>query len=66
MKDSPNKILETYQTSEGILRLMLNDPKNKNALSDKMIMQIKEQLLKASTDQSIKVIIISADGEVFC
>jgi len=66
MKDNPNKILETYQTSEGILRLLLNDPKNKNALSDKMIMHIKEQLLIASTDKSIKVVIISAVGDVFC
>ena len=66
MKDNPNKILETYQTPEGILRLLLNDPKNKNALSDKMIVQLKEQLLKASTDNAIKVVIISAVGDVFC
>ena len=66
MQDNPNKILETHQTSDGVLRLLLNDPKNKNALSDKMILQLKEKLLKASTDNSIKVIIIAAVGEVFC
>ena len=66
MKDNSNKILKTYQTPEGILRLLLNDPKNKNALSDKMMMQLKEQLSKASTDNTIKVIIISAVGDVFC
>ena len=37
MKDNENKILEISQPSEGILRLLLNDPKNKNALSDKMM-----------------------------
>ena len=66
MNDMANKILETEQTSEGILRLLLNDPKNKNALSDQMIMQLKEQLFRASSDDSIKVIIISAVGDVFC
>ena len=65
MKDE-NQILEIYKTSEGILRLLLNDPKNKNALSDKMIVQLKEQLSKASTDNSIKVIVIAAVGGVFC
>ena len=66
MKDDVNKILEIDQTTEGILRLLLNDPKNKNALSDKMMTQLKEHLSKASTDNSIKVIIIAAVGDVFC
>ena len=65
MKDE-NQILEIDKTSEGIFRLLLNDPKNKNALSDKMIVQLKEQLSKASTDNSIKVIVIAAVGDVFC
>ena len=65
MKDNGNKILEIIQSSEGILRMVLNDPKNKNALSDQMMMQLKEQLLKASSDSSIKVIIIAAAGNVF-
>ena len=54
------------KTSEGIFRLLLNDPKNKNALSDQMIVQLKEEIFKASTDNSIKVIIIAAVGGVFC
>tara|TARA_B100001057_G_scaffold425086_1_gene448259 strand:- start:97 stop:903 length:807 start_codon:yes stop_codon:yes gene_type:complete len=66
MKDYENKILEINQTSEGVLRLVLNDPKNKNALSHEMMMQLKEQLSKASTENSIKVIIIAAVGDVFC
>ena len=66
MKNDVNKILEIDQTTEGILRLLLNDPKNKNALSDKMMMQLKEHLSKASSDNSIKVIIIAAVGDVFC
>ena len=66
MKDNASKILEIDQISEGILRLSLNDPKNKNSLSNQMMMELKEQLFKASTDNSIKVIIIAAVGDVFC
>ena len=66
MKDNASKILKTNQTSEGILRLLFNDPKNKNALSEQMMMRLKEQLSIASNDNSIKVIIIAAVGDVFC
>jgi len=66
MQDNVNKILETYQTSDGILRLLLNDPKNKNTLSDQMILRLKEEIFKASNDNSIKVIVIAAVGDVFC
>ncbi len=65
MKYNANTILKIDQ-SEGILRLLLNDPKNKNALSDQMMIQLKEQLFKASSNDSIKVIIIAAVGDVFC
>ena len=65
MKDNANTILKTDQT-QGILRLLLNDPQNKNALSDQMMIQLKEQLFKASSNDSIKVIIIAAVGDVFC
>ena len=65
MKDNANTILKIDQT-QGILRLLLNDPQNKNALSDQMMIQLKEQLFKASSNDSIKVIIIAAVGDVFC
>ena len=65
MKDNANTILKTDQT-QGILRLLLNDPQNKNALSDQMMIQLKDQLFQASSNDSIKVIIIAAVGDVFC
>lgn len=66
MQYKVNKILEIDQSSEGILRLLLNDAANKNPLSDKMMMQLKEHLIKASNDNSIRVVIIAAVGDVFC
>ena len=66
MKKNTKDILMIDQTQSGILRLVLDDPKNKNALSDNMIMQLKKQLFRASSDNSVKVIIIAAVGDVFC
>ena len=49
----------------GILRLILNEPKNKNALSKKMISDLKEAISLALSDDSVKVIIIAANGNVY-
>ena len=66
MKKMKNDILIIHKNQEGILRLVLNDPKNKNALSENMINQLKKFLNDASGDDSVKVIIIAAVGNVFC
>ena len=66
MKERTNEILKIDQTQTGILRLVLDDPKNKNALSDNMMTQLKKQFFNASSDDSVKVIIIAAFGDVFC
>ena len=59
-------ILQVDQTQPDILRLILNDPNNKNALSDKMMQQLQDLIVEASSNDSVKVIIIAAVGDVFC
>ena len=59
-------ILQIDQTQPGILRLILNDPDNKNALSDQMMHQLHQCISDASSNNSVKVIIIAAVGDVFC
>ena len=59
-------IVQIDQTQPDILRLILNDPKNKNALSDKMMQQLQDLIVEASSNDSVKVIIIAAIGDVFC
>ena len=51
---------------EGILRLTMNNLDQKNALSESMISILKDELEDASTDQSIRVIVLAANGNVFC
>ena len=66
MNENKKEILKIDQSKASILRLVLDDPNNKNALSEDMMKQLKKHLIKASSDDSVKVIIISAVGDVFC
>ena len=59
-------IVKIDQLEGGILRLILNDSKNKNALSEQMMKELLDQIFNASSNNSIRVIIISAVGDVFC
>ena len=65
MSENTKNILRIDQSQASILRLVLDDPKNKNALSEDMMKQLKKLLIKASSDNSVRVIIISAVGDIF-
>ena len=60
------KILLKDKIDNGILRLTLNNPKNQNTLSELMIDLLKKAFSDAATDQSIKVILLAANGPIFC
>ena len=66
MNKNTEDILKIDQTQSGILRLILNDPNNKNALSDKLMQLLQNIIFEASSNDSVKVIIIAAVGDVFC
>ena len=42
MNENTEDILKIDQTQSGILRLILNDPNNKNALSDKLMQLLQK------------------------
>ena len=50
---------------EGILRLVMDDQKSGNALSEDMMSRLMETIKKASIDESIKIIILAAKGGIF-
>ena len=66
MKDSSENILLKSSNDHGILRLTLNDPDNKNALSELMMQELLKAISDASKDNSVKVIVIASTGDVFC
>ena len=65
MRDDLNNILRSEQTTQGILRLTMDDQKNRNALSEVMMKNLFEQLTRAASDRSIRVIIIASNGPIF-
>lgn len=60
---APELLVETKQS---VLTLTLNRPEVLNALTMGMMQGIAEALKRASTDKSIKVVIITASGRAFC
>jgi len=60
------KILITENSDKGVLRLVMNNLDQKNALSENMMNILIDEIKAASSDPSIKVIVLAANGNVFC
>jgi len=52
--------------NDGVLRLTLNDVRRRNALSEAMLEQLGAAFEVASTDLSVRVIVLAANGPAFC
>jgi enoyl-CoA hydratase/carnithine racemase len=50
----------------GILRLTLNDPARRNALSEAMLAELGAAFAEAGSDPSVRVVILAAKGRAFC
>jgi 2-(1,2-epoxy-1,2-dihydrophenyl)acetyl-CoA isomerase len=50
----------------GILRLHLDKPKKRNALDDEMVATLIDEVDAAGRDQTIRSILLTAEGEHFC
>ena len=51
---------------DGVLRLTLNAPRFRNALSEDMMTALSSALEEAAHDAAVRVIVIAANGPVFC
>ena len=60
------KILIKESCDNGVLRLVMNNLDQKNALSENMMNILIDEIKAASSDPSIKVIVLAANGNVFC
>jgi len=64
MKENLN-ILIKEKSKKGVLRLTMNNSDQKNPLSENMMSMLMEEIKGASLDQSIRVIVLAATGNVF-
>ena len=64
MKENLN-ILIKEKSDKGVLRLVMNNSDQRNPLSENMISMLMDEIKEASSDQSIRVIVLAAIGKVF-
>lgn len=55
-----------YEVKDRIGYLTLNRPEKKNALNAAMVSDLKSLFTKAEADSEVKVIVLRANGDVFC
>ena len=60
------KDLVLEELENGVMRLILNDEKRRNALSENMLDALHEKIMNSAENSKIRVVIISAKGPVFC
>lgn len=60
-----SEILLSELNDQGILRLTLNDPARRNALSEAMLETLKDAFDKAGKDSAVRVIVLAANGPAF-
>jgi methylglutaconyl-CoA hydratase len=55
-----------YQVRERIAYITLSRPEKRNALNAEVVSQLKAAFKKAEDDLSVKVLVLNAEGDVFC
>lgn len=51
---------------EGVYRIVMQRPKSMNALSTEMMTALSEELTRAAENPEVRVILLGAEGKVFC
>ncbi len=59
-----NKIL--YESKDRISYITINRPEKRNALNEEMVFLLREAFSNAEKDDSVKVIVLKANGDAFC
>ncbi|MEM9434803.1 MAG: crotonase/enoyl-CoA hydratase family protein [Pseudomonadota bacterium] len=60
------RTIEIAQDSSGVATLTLNRPEKRNAMSGEMISELTAASRRLGTDDTIRAVILAANGEVFC
>jgi enoyl-CoA hydratase/methylglutaconyl-CoA hydratase len=55
-----------YATADGIATLTFDSPHNRNALSRQLVTELYDGLERAGSDDEVRVVVIRAEGKVFC
>ena len=66
MAEQEEPLVVRTQDARGVVTLTLNRPKAFNALSEAMLAQLKRELDSIGSDESVRVVVLAAEGKAFC
>ncbi|MDN5795315.1 MAG: enoyl-CoA hydratase family protein [Intrasporangium sp.] len=55
-----------HMVERGVATLTLDSPHNRNALSDRLVRQLLEALVRADEDEHVRAIVLTHTGNTFC
>lgn len=55
-----------YDIKDRVVTITLNRPEKRNALSAELVSELSEAFSKAESDETVKIIILKANGNTFC
>lgn len=55
-----------YEVQDHLAYITLNRPEKRNAFSFELVKELKETFAKAEQDEQVKIVILEAEGAVFC
>ena len=61
-----SELLLQQRDDRGVVTLTLNDPARFNALGDEMLAALHNALAALSTDTTVRVVVLAANGRAFC
>lgn len=59
-------LVKRSKDKRGVLTLTLNRPQAFNALSEEMLSTLQRELDEAAADESVRVLVLAAEGKAFC
>ncbi|MFF4414128.1 enoyl-CoA hydratase family protein [Streptosporangium sp. NPDC001559] len=64
--DRPTERLVRKEVSGGIATITLDSPRNRNALSVRLLGDLEDRLTQALADEEVRVVVLTGTGPVFC
>lgn len=66
MSTHPTPIVDVTRDDRGVLTVRLNSPRNRNALSRRLLAELAEALHTANNDSQTRVVVLTGADPVFC
>ncbi|WP_078290523.1 enoyl-CoA hydratase family protein [Mycobacterium sp. D16R24] len=61
-----SETLVQYEVEGRAARLTLDSPHNRNALSSRLVLQLREGLQRAAVDKTVRAVVLTHTGNTFC